>query len=272
MCRRFFIRSAQRLRDATRSGLSGDAGDRTGNVKLPQHGALLFLMSLHAGKDVHQNTDGDYGIGPLVQHDAFGALAHGGVGNFRARRHAFFLQCLQDLRGPDYGDVGSLANPKDLLLDLCEALIAAFHREIAAGDHDAERTRSHRGEYEIGQIGEALAGFNLEDEPEMLAAELFQAFKKLADVGLRSYERITDHVGVLDDELQSFQIFGGQRRNIDVRLREVNSLFCSKLFAFRTCLGDFDGRGIRVHGAKNTADLAVVEPDRLDGFRMIENL
>jgi hypothetical protein len=49
-------------------------------MKLPQHGVLFLMVMLRALEDVRKNTDSSYGVGSFVEHNAFGALAHGGVG------------------------------------------------------------------------------------------------------------------------------------------------------------------------------------------------
>ena len=78
----------------------------------------------------------------------------------------------------------------------------------------------------------------------MLAAQLFQVLDKLANIRLRADEGIADKVRVLDNELQSFQVIGGECRYVDARLGEVDALFGAEFLAFRTSLRDFDGDGI----------------------------
>ena len=63
----------------------------------------------------------------------------------------------------------------------------------------------------------------------MLAAKLFQALEQLANVRLRANEGIADKVGVLDYELQGLQVVGGERRDVDARLREVDASFGAEL-------------------------------------------
>ena len=57
-------------------------------MKLPQHRAFFLLVILHALEDVGKHADGCDGVGSLIEHDAFGAFTHGGVGNFRSRRES----------------------------------------------------------------------------------------------------------------------------------------------------------------------------------------
>ena len=77
---------------------------------------------------------------------------------------------------------------------------------------------------------------------------------------------------MLHDELQRLQVVGGQRRNINRRLRQVNAFFRAEFFAFRSRLGDFHGHGIRVHRADHAANFPVVKPDRIARLGMIEDL
>src|SRR6516162_1457724 len=139
-------------------------------AKLPKQGALLFLVNLHAFQNVSEGADAGDGIWPFVEHDALGAFAHGCVGDLRAQWHALLCQGFENLRGPNYGNVGSLANPKNFFLDLRKPLIAAFHSEIAAGNHDSETTSAHGAENEFGQIVESSASLNLEDQSQVLPA------------------------------------------------------------------------------------------------------
>ncbi len=106
------------------------------------------MMSLHASEDVRKNANSRDEVGSFIQHDAFGALTHGGIGNLRPRGNAFFCKSFQNLCGPNYGNVSGFADPKNFLLDLRQALIATFDREITAGNHNAKGTRSHCGENE----------------------------------------------------------------------------------------------------------------------------
>ncbi len=135
-----------------------------------------------------------------------------------------------------------------------------------------EGTRAHGGENQLGQIVEALARFNLQNQAQMLAAQLFQVLQKLRNVGLRAHEGISHHVRVLHDELQRFQVLGSERRHVDPRLRKIDALFRAKFFAFRTRLRDFDRHGIIVDRANNAADFSIVKPDRIAALGVIENL
>ena len=55
-----------------------------GDMELAKHRPLLFLMGLHAAKDVVESADGRNDVRAFVQHDALGPLAHCGVRDFGA--------------------------------------------------------------------------------------------------------------------------------------------------------------------------------------------
>ena len=146
-----------------------------GDVELAEHGALLFLVGLHAAKDVVENADGSNDVRALVEHDAFGALAHRGVRDFGARRDAGLRERFEDLRRPDHRHVRSLADPQDFFLDFGEALVAALDREIAARDHHSDGTAAHGREQQCGQLVEALPRFDLENDAEVFATQIGEA-------------------------------------------------------------------------------------------------
>ena len=108
------------------------------NVQNTQLRCLFVLMLFHALDNVGQADDSFDNIRPFIEHDAFSPFTHGGVCNFSPRRDAGFDQIFQDLRGPNDGDVGSFANPKDFFLQLCQAVVARFDGQIAPGNHDAK--------------------------------------------------------------------------------------------------------------------------------------
>jgi hypothetical protein len=73
-------------------------------------------------------------------------------------------QLIEHLGGPDDWHVSGLAQPQDLLLHLREALVAAFHGEIAAGDHDSGGPlSSERRQEHPGQMLKREARLDLED-------------------------------------------------------------------------------------------------------------
>jgi hypothetical protein len=111
-------------------------------MQLAEHGTFLLLMGPHAAENVVQNAHRGDDIRTLVEHDARGALAHSGVRDFGSLRHARLRERFQDLRRPDHGQIRSLADPQDFLLNFREALVAAFDGEIASNGAAVSRLRS----------------------------------------------------------------------------------------------------------------------------------
>ena len=136
----------------------------------------------HAPEDVVEYDDGGVDVGSFVEHDAFGALAHGRVGDFGTRRLARACEVVEDLGRPDDGDVGRFAEPQDFFLDFGEAFVAGFDREIAPGDHDADERGAHGVQEDLGQPSERGGGLDLQDEPEVLAVNPSQVRMHGVDV------------------------------------------------------------------------------------------
>ena len=191
-----------------------------GDVELAEHGALLFLVGLHAAEDVVENAHGGDDVRALVEHDALGALAHGGVGDFRARRDAGLRERFEDLRRPDHRHVRGLADPQDFFLDFGEALVAALDREVAARDHHSDGAAAHGREQQRGQLVEAFARFDLQNDAEVFAAEFGEARLQFAHVGFLANEGVADDIRVLDDERQRLEIVLGERREVELAIRE----------------------------------------------------
>ena len=57
--------------------------ESVGKMKFPQHRALFFLMRLHAAQNIVKDFYGRNDVWPFIQHDAFRALSHRRVRNFR---------------------------------------------------------------------------------------------------------------------------------------------------------------------------------------------
>ena len=53
-------------------------------LKLSQHRSLLRLMTMHAAEDIVENVNRLRELQVLVEHDALGAVRHGGIGNLRS--------------------------------------------------------------------------------------------------------------------------------------------------------------------------------------------
>lgn len=84
-------------------------------------------MRLHPPKDAVQNLNSGAHMGTLVEHDAFGAVAHDRIGYLGPRWQALVAQGFEHLGHPDYREMGSLADSQDLFLHLGQSLETAFH-------------------------------------------------------------------------------------------------------------------------------------------------
>jgi hypothetical protein len=103
---------------------------------------LLVLVAPRAVQDVVEDGHGVVDEGSFVEHDAFGAVAHRGVGDLGSGGLTSSGQLLKHLGRPDNGKVGGFADPEDLLLEFGEALVAALDREVAASDRRPRRAGS----------------------------------------------------------------------------------------------------------------------------------
>lgn len=64
----------------------------------------------------------------LIEHHAFSAFTHGGIGNFGARRLALLGETLQHLCCPNDRHVRGFADPQYFFLNLGQSLPTAFDR------------------------------------------------------------------------------------------------------------------------------------------------
>lgn len=121
-----------------------DAADRQHLLRksqFPQHRPLFDLVHPHALKDVGQSPYGFNDKRPFVKHHAFGPHGGGGVGDFGTRGNAALGHRFEHLCRPDDWQVRGFAHPQDFLLDLGETFVAAFDRQVSAGDHHSGRAR-----------------------------------------------------------------------------------------------------------------------------------
>lgn len=88
--------------------------------------------------------------GALVEHDAFGAFRHGGVGQFGPRRQALLGEIPQHTRRPDDGDVLRLGRQRHLDADREDGL---GPRMVSARPHGASSPA--RRDWGGGQTGSA---------------------------------------------------------------------------------------------------------------------
>ncbi len=75
-----------------------------------------------------------------------------------------------------------LRRPEYFLLDLGQSLVATFHGQIAAGDHDAGRLANHGREQQFRQILEAAARFDLQHDSKIRCTQRAQVLAQDLDV------------------------------------------------------------------------------------------
>jgi len=95
--------------------------------------------------------------------------------------------------------MGRVAQPQDLLLKLGQALEPAFDRQVAARHHHTNPLRCHGGQQELGEVGKALAGLDLEDDAGRGATSPKKVLQQ-PDVLHALGEGESDHVCLPDDE------------------------------------------------------------------------
>ena len=124
-----------------------------------------------------------------------------------------------------------LADPEDFFLDFGEALVAALDREIAAGDHHSHGAAAHGREQQRGQLVEAFARFDLQNDAEVFAAEIGEARLQLAHVGFLADKGVADDIRILDDEREGLEIVLRERREAKLAFGDVDAFFGAELFA-----------------------------------------
>jgi len=79
--------------------------------QMTQHRAFLAVVALLPLKDIIKDPKGLLDMRSFVKHDAFGALAHGCIGDLGTRRDSIPGKSFQNLSGPDHWYMGCLADP-----------------------------------------------------------------------------------------------------------------------------------------------------------------
>ena len=75
-----------------------------------------------------------------------------------AVRHAVSCHLIENLGGPDAGNVGRRTDPQDFLLDLRQFLPAAFNRQVSTRNHHAQGPGiAHRREQQPGKVEKCSA-------------------------------------------------------------------------------------------------------------------
>ena len=84
--RRIFGQPVMQLAEFLERGLACGRrfGQGVSQVQFPEHRTFLGLVASHSPQDIIEDTDGTHDMNSLVQHHAFGPVAHGGVCNLSA--------------------------------------------------------------------------------------------------------------------------------------------------------------------------------------------
>ena len=95
---------------------------------MAEHRAFFAVMALLTLKNIIERAESLLDMGPLVEHNALGALSHRCIGDFGARRDPILSKGFQDLGGPNHRDMSGLTNPENFLLNFGQSLEPAFDR------------------------------------------------------------------------------------------------------------------------------------------------
>src|SRR5215831_4397016 len=101
---------------------------------------LPFLDPL-AFPRTQQIREGLHGIQhkpPFIQHDAFGPLSCGSIGDLGSCWQSALRQAFQHLGGPDNRHMDGFTEAENILLDQCQLLEAHLDRKIASRNHHPE--------------------------------------------------------------------------------------------------------------------------------------
>ena len=182
------------------------------------------MMGLHAVQDVIEEADGVEDVLALVQHDALGADAHGGIGDLGARGDAGLGERFEHLRGPDHRNVRGFAEPQDLFLDFGETLEADFDGKVATRHHDSHRMMAQGRDHDERELIESLAAFDLEDDSQPALAARGQLLLQLQDVLGPAHEGQADDIGVFGDKVEVAPVFFGHRADAEIGFRKIDAL------------------------------------------------
>jgi hypothetical protein len=87
-----------------------------------------------------------------------------------------------------------------------------------------------------------------------------------------THERHPNQVGMCDDKLQVFQVFGRDRRKLHSGIGQVDLLVGSEPVAFWPGVRDFDLQRLLLNLTDDAADFAVIEPYGLADAHLRKNL
>ena len=139
-----------------------------------------------------------------------------------------------------------LADPKDLLLNFSHSLETDLDPKIASGYHYGGHRSSHCGKQNPREVFNRAAVLDFENDSSLLRFKAVEFGNQLCHVFGTPNEREGDHISVLGSKFKVFAILGRQGRNIELRIRQVNTLLGTKFGAAIGGLGNFYFRaGVR---------------------------
>ena len=168
--------------------------------------------------------------------------------------------------------MGRFASPQNLFLHLGQPLVAAFHRQVAARNHDPCRLARHRRVQHFRKVLETAAGFDLQDQPELRGAQLEQGALQGPDIGCALRERQADKVGMACRHREVLQVLGGQGRQFEAGVRQIDSLVAAQMLATIAGLRDLDFESVSHPAPHAAADAAVIEPDLCTRAHLLQSL
>ena len=171
--------------------------------------------------------------------------------------------------------MGGFTDPENFFLQFRHPVVACLHSQIAARNHDAERIVRCGLNDDFGQIVDTVACFDLGNDGKvarLVAGALSQFFLKELHVFLAADKRIIHSVGVSDDEVEIFKVFGSERRKVKLGLGEVQTLVIFDAEAFFTAGNDSEIGALRNDPRDSALYFAVVDEHRVAGFEVFKDL
>ena len=165
-----------------------------------------------------------------------------------------------------------LGTTQDFFLHLSHALKATLDRQVAPCDHDPGRTCGHRGQHQFRQVFKTLQCFNFQHQPHVVAFQPVQVRAQQRHISRLLHKRQTHHVGHLNNGLQVGHVFFGQRRQIQLAVRQIDAFVCHQLFAAVTRLGDFHLDTLPGDPTNHAANAAIIEPDAFTHLHLLNHL
>ena len=122
-----------------------------------------------------------------------------------------------------------LADPENFFLHFGHSLESTLDGQVASRDHHAESFPAHGGQQQGWKLVERLPRLDLQDDSDLVGVQLGQPVLQLMNVFGMANERELHEVRVNGDKRQIIDVLRGQRREPQVRVREIDALSCCQL-------------------------------------------